>query len=268
MKIAVIVTTYNRPDALAAVLEGYLAQDDRDFELLVADDGSTDETRNLIEKCQDIAPFPIKHVWQEDAGFRAARIRNLAVAATDASYVIFTDGDCIPAKHFVSSHRKLREPGYFLSGNRVLISEAFTKKVLSEHIPVHEWSLVKWAKARWQGEINRILPLVSLPDCCRKNSPNKWEGAKTCNLSAFREDLIEVNGFDESYTGWGLEDSDLVVRLIRAGIKHKSARFFCPVFHLWHPENDRSRLEENRKKLESILGAIHIRASLGLDQYL
>lgn len=268
MKIAVIITTYNRPDALGAVLEGYLAQDDRDFEILVADDGSTEETKRLIEKYRDMAPLPIRHVWQEDAGFRAARIRNLAIAATDAAYVIFTDGDCVPGKHFVASHRKLLEPGYFLSGNRILLSEAFTKKVLSEHIPIHEWGMIEWALARLSGNINRILPLVSLPDCCRKGSPNKWEGAKTCNLSAFREDLIEVGGFDESYTGWGLEDSDLVIRLIRASIKHKNARFSCPVFHLWHPENDRSRLEENRKKLESILGAVHIRASLGLDQYL
>lgn len=268
MKIAVIVTTYNRPDALEAVLDGYLEQDDKHFDMLVADDGSAEETRSLVQKYRDFAPFQIKHVWQEDAGFRAARIRNLSIAATDAPYVIFTDGDCVPGRHFVASHRKLLEPGHFLAGNRILLSESFTKKVLSEHVPIHRWGMIDWVLAKLQGNINRLLPLVSLPDCCRKGAPEKWEGAKTCNLSLFRKDLLEVGGFDESYEGWGLEDSDLVIRLIRSGIKHKSARFSSPAFHLWHIENDRSRLDENSKKLESIIRSDRIRSTLGLDQYL
>ena len=268
MKIAVIVTTYNRPDALDAVLRGYLCQSDADFEILVADDGSTEETKDLVAKHGAASRVRIKHVWQEDLGFRAARIRNLAIAATDSPYVIFTDGDCVPPGHFVASHRKLLEASHFLAGNRILLTESFTESVLSNHIPIHEWGMTEWAAARLQGNINRLLPLVHLPDCCRKTTPNKWAGAKTCNLSAFREDLVEINGFDEAYTGWGLEDSDMVIRLIRAGIKYKSAKFACPVFHLWHKDNDRSRLDENSKRLESILGDIRIRASLGLDQYL
>ena len=266
MRIAAIITTYNRPDALSAVLDGYLAQSDANFELFVADDGSAVETRNLIEKYRDIAPFPVRHVWQEDRGFRAGRIRNLAIAATDAPYVIFTDGDCIPSRNFVANHRTLLEPGCFLAGNRMLLSEAFTRQILEEKIPVHEWGVPEWIGARLSGKVNRVLPLLNLPDCCRKTSPEKWEGVKTCNLSAWRKDLLEINGFDESYTGWGLEDSDLVIRLIRSGVRHKSARFSCPVFHLWHAENDRSRLEENRRRLEMIIQSTHVRASLGLDQ--
>ena len=266
MKIAVIITTYNRPDALSAVLDGYLAQSDANFELIVADDRSAEETRNLVEKCRGIAPFPVRHVWQEDRGFRAARIRNLAIAATDAPYVIFTDGDCIPSRNFVANHRTLLEPGCFLSGNRMLLSRGFTRQILEAGIPVHEWGMPEWIGARFSGKVNRILPLLNLPDCCRKISPEKWEGVKTCNFSAWREDLLKINGFDESYTGWGLEDSDLVIRLIRSGIGHKSARFSCPVFHLWHAENDRSRLEENGRRLDLILQSAHVRASLGLDR--
>ncbi len=267
MKIAVIVTTYNRPDALAAVLDGFLFQSDRDFELIVADDGSREETRMLVEKYRQKALFPLRHVWQEDKGFRAARIRNLAIASTESEYIVFTDGDCIPAKNFVSSHRKLAEPGCFLSGNRVLLSESFTEKVLQERIPVHEWGMGKWIGARISGGINRILPLVSLPDLLRKISPEKWQGAKTCNLSAWRKDIFAVNGFDESYEGWGLEDSDLVIRLLHSGIRHKSARFSSPVFHLWHRENDRGFLEENRIKLEAILASSRKMATSGVDQH-
>lgn len=268
-RIAVIVTTYNRPDALAAVLEGLLAQTDRNFEVLVADDGSTADTAEVVQQFQTRASFPVHHIWQEDDGFRAAAIRNRAIAATTADYIIFTDGDCIPLVDFVARHRQLSDSGCFLSGNRLLLSQEFTTQILHEKIPVHLWPFGDWLKARLQGKINRLIPLLHLPDMAwlRKRSPQRWQGAKTCNLSAFREDLLRVNGLDESYTGWGQEDSDLVVRLIRAGLSNKSARFSAPVLHLWHKENDRSHLEENQRRLQQLLAASNLRAAKGLDQY-
>ncbi len=269
LRIAVIVTTYNSPEVLAAVLDGYLAQTDHNFELLVADDGSTQETAQVVQQFQARATFPVHHIWQEDDGFRAAAIRNRALAATKADYVIFTDGDCIPLVDFVAVHWRLSEPGCFLSGNRLLLSKAFTGQVLREKIPVHQWRFGEWLSARLHGQINRLLPLLRLPDlsALRKLSPKRWKGAKTCNISAFRQDLLRVNGLDESYTGWGLEDSDLVIRLIRAGLINKSARFAAPVLHLWHKENDRSNLEENQRRLQQVLNATHIRAFKGVDQY-
>ncbi len=270
LRIAVIITTYNRPDALRSVLEGYLAQSDTNFEVWVADDGSTADTAELVKYFQIRAKFPIHHVWQEDIGFRAATIRNRALAKTLADYVIYTDGDCIPTSDFVLQHRKLAEPGWFLSGSRVLLSESFTAKVLGASVPLHTWSILKWVGARISGKINRLLPLIQLPDSpwLRKRTPQRWEGAKTCNLSAFRQDLLRVNGLDESYTGWGQEDSDLVVRLIRSGLGNKSARFSATVLHLWHKENDRSHLEENKRRLREVISATHIRARKGVDQYL
>jgi len=268
MRIAVIVTTYNRPDALAAVLEGCLAQTDRDFEVLVADDGSTADTAQVVQQYQARAAFPLRHVWQEDDGFRAAAIRNRALAQTTADYIIFIDGDCVPTTDFVAWQRKLVEPGWFLSGNRLLLSQAFTRQVLSEKIPIHRWRFSDWLHARRQGHISRLLPLLCLPDSAlRKVFSRRWQGAKTCNLSAWRSDLLRVNGLDESYTGWGLEDSDLVIRLIRAGVVNKSARFSAPVLHLWHKENDRSHLEENQRRLQQVLSATHTRALKGVDQY-
>ncbi len=270
LRIAVIVTTYNSPAVLASVLEGYLAQTDHNFELFVADDGSTSETSQVVKQFQARATFPMHHIWQEDVGFRAAGIRNRALAATNADYVIFTDGDCIPLTDFVATHRRLSEAGCFLSGNRMLLSQTFTKQLLDEKIPVHLWRFGDWMSARLRGQINRLLPLLRLPNfsALRKLSPKRWKGAKTCNISAFREDLLRVNGLDESYTGWGLEDSDLVIRLIRAGLINKSARFAAPVLHLWHKENDRSHLEENQRRLQQVINATHIRAFKGVDQYL
>ena len=268
MRTAVIITTYNRPDALAAVLEGYLAQTGADFELIVADDGSTTDTGDVIKHYAARAPFPLRHVWQEDQGFRAAAARNRALASTAAEYIIFTDGDCIPRGDFVARHCALAESGCFLAGNRVLLSEDFTRKALTEHLPLHNWGMLQWLAQRLTGGINRWLPLLTLPDGAWRNStPQRWEGAKTCNLSAWRADLTRINGLDESYSGWGLEDSDLVIRLLHAGVRHKNARFAAPVLHLWHRENDRSRLPENQRRLDELLASNRIEAQLGLNQY-
>lgn len=269
MTPAVIVTTYNRPDALAAVLEGYCAQQDLGFELIVADDGSTADTRAVIERFATRAPFPLRQVWQEDRGFRAAAARNRALAATSADYIIFTDGDCVPARDFVHRHRRLAEPGCFLAGNRVLLGEGLTAQALQAQLPLHAWTLMQWSAARLRGDINRLLPLLRLPDSAfRRRAPQRWQGVKTCNFSAWRADLLRVNGFDEAYAGrWGLEDSDLAIRLIHAGVRHKNARFGATVFHLWHREADRRGLDQNQRLLDELLASSRFRAQLGVDQY-
>lgn len=270
MRAAVIVTTYNRPDALAAVLAGYSEQSDLDFELLVADDGSADETRAFIAERANATPFKLHHVWQEDKGFRPGAARNRAAAATTSAtpYLIFVDGDCVPAPDFVSRHKKLAEKGCFLSGNRVLLSPTLTQKVLAEKAPVHTWRAPRWMRHWLTRDVNRLLPLMHLPDgAFRKRHATQWQGVKTCNLSLWRDDFVRVNGFDENYSGWGLEDSDLAIRLIHAGVQHKSARFATPVFHLWHRENDRSQLPENQKRLDEIITSDRIEARLGLNQY-
>jgi glycosyltransferase involved in cell wall biosynthesis len=269
MHIAVIITTYNRPDALAAVLDGYLAQTDQDFEIIVADDGSTDVTRALVHSYISRSLVSISHVWQEDRGFRAAAIRNRALATTSAEYIIFTDGDCIPLPDFVAQHRRLATPRCFLAGNRILLNKEFTDTVIKQSLPVHRWGRIRWLVTWLTRKINRCSPFLRLPDGkFRDLWSDRWQGAKTCNLSAWRVDLLKVNGLDESYSGWGLEDSDLVIRLIRSGVKRRSAHFAAPLLHLWHSENDRSKLVENQKRLEAILYSQRIIALQGLTQYL
>ena len=268
MKVAVIVTTYNRPAALAAVLDGYRAQSTQDFALLVADDGSADETQRVVADFAARAPFPVAHVWQEDRGFRAAAARNRAIAASTADYLVFTDGDCVPSRGFVAAHRALAEPGWFVAGNRMLLSAALTHRVEAAGLALQAWGAGRWLAAWLARDINRLLPLFTLADgAWRKRTPQRWQGVKTCNLGAWRCDLVRVNGLDEAYAGWGLEDSDLVVRLLRAGVRHKNGRFAAPLFHLWHRENDRSRLASNEARLQLALRSEHIEAELGLDRY-
>jgi glycosyltransferase involved in cell wall biosynthesis len=268
--VAVIVTTYNRPDALAAVLDGYRAQSDRDFEMVVADDGSTAETAAVIDEARRGADFDIIHVRHEDLGFRAAAIRNRAIVQSTADYIIFSDGDCIPLPGFVARHRRMAEKGWFLSGNRILLSEGLSRRILKERLPVHAWASGRWIAAKLRGEVNRWLPLLTLPPdlALRKWPARRWEGVMTCNLSVRREDLLTVDGLDETYSGWGLEDSDLAIRLLRAGVRHKSARFAAPVLHLWHRENDRGSLADNRRRLDEVLASGRIRAVRGLSQYM
>jgi len=270
MKIAVIVVTYNRPDALAAVLDGYLAQRDRDFEIVVADDGSGPETAAVVARYRRRAGVSISHVWQEDRGFRAAAVRNLALAVTNVDYVIFTDGDCLPVPGFIAGHRRLAERGRFVTGSRILIGAELSRRILAECLPAHAWPAGRWFRAFLKGEVNRFLPLLSLPlpRSFRALPARHWQGVMTCNVSAWRADLLAVNGFDEEYEGWGLEDSDLTIRLLHAGMRRKSARFAAPVLHLWHLENDRDVLEEKRRRLDALLRSKRIWAVRGVERCL
>jgi glycosyltransferase involved in cell wall biosynthesis len=270
MNITVIVTTYNRPDALTAVFEGLRAQRDRAFEIIVADDGSGPETAAVVDAYRERGDLAVDKVWQEDRGFRAGAVRNRALARTKADYVIFTDGDCLPPPDFIAGHRRLAERGWFVAGNRILITEKLSRRILAEQLPVHNWPAGRWLALFLKGEINRWFPLwrLPVPGWLRKLPARRWHGVMTCNLAAWREDLLAVNGFDELYEGWGLEDSDLTLRLLHSGLRRKSARFATPVVHLWHPENDRGALEENWLRLAALSRFRRTRAKKGVDRYL
>jgi glycosyltransferase involved in cell wall biosynthesis len=262
--ISVIVTTYNREDALTAVLRGLARQTDRAFEVVIADDGSRPATRQVI------AGFGsrfnrLAHVWHDDRGFRAAEIRNRAILAALGETCIFLDGDCIPRPDFVAVHRRLAEPGWFAAGNRVLLSPELTERVLREQLEVELWSLRQWIAPRLRGEINRMAPLLSLPlGPMRHLLGAAWRSIRSANLAVRRSDLLNVDGFDAAFSGWGREDSDLVVRLLRSGIRRKDGRFATAVLHLWHAESDRSRLLQNDRLLNEIRESNRIKATVGL----
>jgi glycosyltransferase involved in cell wall biosynthesis len=268
-RTAVVVTTYNRPDALALVLDGYRDQLDESFELIVADDGSTHETADVIEDARRTARFPISHVWQEDRGFRAAAIRNRTVASSLAEYLIFTDGDCVPGPAFVSRHRQLAQRGCFVAGSRVSLQARLTRAVTDQRIAIHRWGLRAWAGARLRGDVNRLLPLLPLPlsGSWRTATPHRWKGHGSFNLAVWRSDFERINGFDESFEGWGFEDTDLVVRLVTAGVRYKAGRLAVPVFHLWHPQSDRAYWGGNRQRFEEMVASGRTTAIIGLDRH-
>jgi glycosyltransferase involved in cell wall biosynthesis len=263
--ISIIVSTYNRVDALDAVLRSLSSQSDRGFEVVVADDGSTPATAQLVHNWTARMPGALRHVWQEDRGFRLAEIRNRAILSAAGRYCIFLDGDSIARGDFVAAHRRLAEPGWFVTGNRILMSRELTERILRGDRVPEDWGFGRWIAERGRGGINRLLPIASLPlGPLRKIQPHAWHGARSCNLAVWRDDLDRVDGFDAIYSGWGLEDSDLAVRLIRSGTRRKDGRFATGVLHLWHAEQDRSGFAANDAKLQVLLGSKRVRANKGL----
>jgi glycosyltransferase involved in cell wall biosynthesis len=265
--ISVIVTTYNREDALALVLRALARQTDNNFEVVVADDGSGPQTAATVAAWKKRVQYSLAHVWQEDNGFRAAEIRNRAILAARGSYCIFLDGDCIPRPSFIAVHRRLAERGWFVTGNRVLMSETLTAAVLENGWAPELWGFGLWLRQRARGAINRLAPLLSLPlGPWRKLSARGWRGARSCNLAVWRSDLERVDGFDAAFRGWGREDSDFLVRLLNAGVRRKDGQYATGVLHLWHPEANRSRLPENERHLARSMSDSRAKARHGLSR--
>lgn len=264
--ISVIVTTYNREDALAAVLRSLARQTDRDFEVIVADDGSRPATGDLVDDWKAKVGHRVEHVWHEDKGFRAGEIRNRAVLASRGDYVVFLDGDCIVRPDFVAQHRRLAEANAFVTGNRILLSQQLTERVLREALEPETWSFARFLAERLRGGVNRLSAVLHLPlGPLRRLRAREWKGARSCNLAIWRRDLDAVDGFDADYAGWGKEDSDLIVRLLHAGVMRKDGNFATGVIHLWHKEADRSALGENERKLAELLTGRDVRAKCGLS---
>jgi glycosyltransferase involved in cell wall biosynthesis len=267
--ISVIVTTYNWAEALRLCLLSLYAQTDTQFEIIIADDGSRADNLALTKSYAANSSVPVHYVYHEDQGFRAGTIRNKAVAKSQGEYLLFLDGDCITRPDFIATHRRLAEAEYFVAGNRVLLSQDFTQKVIAQSLLLHTKPAWYFLKLRLQGKINRTLPFLKLPlGGLRKIQPRKWQKAMTCNLAIWREDFLQVNGFDELFEGWGYEDSDLVIRLIHKGVRRKEGRFAAPVLHCWHSHNDRSQHDANYARLmERLADKDFMVAEKGVSQY-
>lgn len=248
--ISVVVTTYNRSEALKPVLRALSQQDDKDFEIIIADDGSAPEHRLEIARNAALCGVPVVHVWHPDVGFTAGRVRNRGVAAARGSYIVFLDGDCVPETDFVRQHRRLQEPGCFVNGSRVMLSQSFTEEVVSKGIAVQGRSPLYWFRKRWAGEASKITQLLRLPDGnIRKIREFKWSGIRSCNMGVWRSNFEGVNGFDESFVGWGHEDADFVLRLHNSGVVRKNGFCATEVYHLWHPESSRAQESLNAERV-------------------
>ena len=267
MKISFIVLTYNRADALLAVLRALAPQCDARHEVLIADDGSRpDQVAMLVGQCPTFS-CPVRHVWHPDTGFTAARARNLGVGHATGDYLVFLDGDCIPGKNFVAQHARLAEVGCFVNGSRVLLSENFTAEVLKRQIDLPASPASFWFQARLRGDCNKLLHLLVWPwRLFRVKKDFLWRGIRSCNFGVWRQDFVSVNGFDETFEGWGHEDADFVLRLSHLGLQRKNGFWATEVFHLWHPESRRDQESVNKSRVMARLKTDLIQADKGLRE--
>lgn len=263
--ISLVITTYNRSDALVAVLQALELQTDRDFEVIVADDGSTDEHQQNVAQFAQTLTLPITHVWHPDNGFTAAQVRNMGVEQSRGNYIVLMDGDCVPEVDFVAQHRRLREPGCFVNGSRVLLSQSATEEVLRMGAPPAGHSAWYWLRQRIGGRANKVLPRLRLPDGnFRKQGTFVWKGIRSCNMAVWRDGYLAVNGFDETFVGWGHEDADFVLRLHNAGLCRKNGFAATEVYHLWHKESIRDRENQNARKVRDREVSGVVRAAVGI----
>lgn len=263
--LSVIVSTYNWPEALQAVVEGLFRQTDRNFEIIIADDGSGEPTRECIERLAARSPVPFKHVWQPDDGYRLAMVRNRGILASRGEYVLVLDGDCVPQRNYVAQHRKLARPGFMVTGSRILLNPAVSQRVLAGQFDLQTLGLADKLALRLRGESNKLAQMVvTLPDIGREKTRFSWRRIKGCNMGMWRADLERVNGFDESFKGWGHEDADMVVRLFNAGVMRKDGAFATEVFHLWHREAKRDQASSNQQVVRQRAADKTTRALQGL----
>jgi glycosyltransferase involved in cell wall biosynthesis len=261
MKTSIIVTTYNWKEALKLSLLSIYNQTVMPIEIIVADDGSSDGTKEMIEEMAIYSNIPLIHSWQEDSGFRASMSRNRAIAKASGEYIIVIDGDMILHKEFVNDHIKNAKKGYFIQGGRVLIDEKKSKEILSS-----EQLEFGFFDSGIKNRKNTIHSNFLSSKFSKKQ--NSHRGIRTCNMSFYKSDCIKVNGFNEDFVGWGREDSEFVQRLYNSGINRQTIKFNCLAYHIYHNENSKKMLEKNDEILKNTIDNKLSRCENGIDKYL
>lgn len=261
MIVSLVITTFNWKEALELSIRSVLSQTHPPNEIIIADDGSSDGTRDIIATIASETDIRISHSWQEDNGFRAAKSRNKAIALAKGDYIILIDGDILVEKHFVKDHLSAAKRGRFVQGSRVIINENKTKEILRRkqlNIAISDSGIENRKNCLRVKLLNNIF------------SRNKLGlgGIKTCNFAFWRQDAININGFNEDFVGWGREDSDFAVRLMNNGIKRYNIRFMAVAFHMYHNEYLRKRLSVNDALLKKAIAEKLIRCNNGISKYL
>lgn len=261
MKTTLLISTYNWPQALELIFESILIQTKLPDEILIADDGSREETKELIQFYSAKFPFTVKHFWQEDKGFRKSKILNIAIANTNADYIIQIDGDCILHEKFIEDHICNSERNLYLYGSRVNILPNYVKSIFEKKI-------IKFNL--FSKEIKNKTRTLHIPFFSKLQSKHDGISKKFrgCNVSYWRSDFLAVNGYNEDFEGWGREDSDLVIRMGNLGVKAKRLRYAGILYHIYHKVNSKHNLELNNSIQEKTINQKITRCEKGVEQYL
>lgn len=269
MEISIIISTYNSEEWLHKVLIGYNCQTVNNFEIVIADDGSKQPTKDLISTFNKHAKFPIKHVWHKDRGFQKSQILNKAVLACDGEYIIMSDGDCIPRKDFVEVHNKFKEKSYFLSGGYFMLPMDISKRITEDDIKSGKCFDLSWLKSiglKSSFKNNKLTATGLVSKFLNFITPTKatWNGH---NASGWKSDILEINGFDERMQ-YGGQDRELGERLFNLGIKSKQIRYSAVVIHLDHPRGYKTKesIEKNLTIRKITRGKRIIKTPYGIEK--
>jgi glycosyltransferase involved in cell wall biosynthesis len=263
MTCSLIITTYNWKEALELVLLSVFEQSTLPNEIIVADDGSKDDTRQLINILKEKSPIPLIHSWQEDDGFRAATSRNKAIAKASGEYIIIIDGDIIIHKDFVKDHLSFAKKGYFVQGIRAKLSD----KKAEEIFKTKQYKFKPFEDGI-KNKRNSFKSNILSSIFSKKRIFRKLDMLQTCNMAFFKDDCLKVNGFNEDFIGWGREDGEFGARLFHVGIERRDLRFNAIGYHIHHEGNSRDMLEKNHKIYLSTLNNKLKWCSNGIDKYL
>ncbi|MDH2997493.1 glycosyl transferase [Pasteurellaceae bacterium LFhippo2] len=264
---ALIITTYNRPDALEAVLESVKHQRVLPDEVIIADDGSNDETCAVVERFKTELSMPVKHAWQEDTGFRLAESRNRALAMAESDYIVIIDGDMVMHPEFIADHKKAAKKGLFVQGSRVVLTEEKTAKLLENPTA---YRVLRFYEKGLEKRLEKRLSAVNIPFVSNlilsKEKRDWYHGIRGCNMAFFRDEALAINGFNSDFVGWGREDSEFVARFFNNGGKRANLKFAAIAYHLWHNEATRASLPENDKLLENAISQKLVWCNNGVKQ--
>lgn len=238
-KVSLLISTYNSPDYLRLSLKSVLFQTRLPDEIVIADDGSGESTRDVIESFRAISRVPVKHIWHPDEGFRLAAIRNKAIAEISGDYIIQIDGDIILHPEFIADHMRFCRKGYFAGGTRAFINQTYSSIILKSKKFTYPGLRQHLGKSRKAFR----SPIISIALCrILHMDPYKTGG---CNMAYWKSDAISINGYNEDMTGWGCEDSEFAIRLHNSGVKKLTIRYSAIEFHIEHPDNSRSKYSDN-----------------------
>lgn len=258
MKQSVVISTYNQPVWLHKALHGYLYQTFDDFEILIADDGSGEPTREVIENFQQVAPFPVRHVWHPDEGYRRQTILNVALQQAAHEYIIMTDGDCIPRKDFLAVHARYARPGRFLSGGYCKLPMDLSLHLTLDDISSGRAFQLAYLRAHGLSDFSPSFKIglpVALGPWLDKVTPTQatWNN---CNASGWKDDLVAVNGFNEDMQ-YGGADRELGERLANHGVTGLQIRYQAIVLHLDHKRGYKTpeTLKKNRAIRDAVIAS-------------
>lgn len=263
--VSLIISTYNWPEALALCLKSVLHQRVLPDEIIVADDGSGEATRRVVDAFRETAPVPVVHVWQEDEGFRLARIRNKAIATAKGEYIVQVDGDILMHPWFISDHARFARKNAFVRASRVYLNAPLSKHLMetgTTAVSIFSKGLSNFFSAL---RVPLVWPLFATN---YKNKGDERYEIHGCNMAFWRQDAIDVNGYNEEFSGWGPEDKEFVARLLNKGKEKRFLKLGAIVFHLYHKENPKPNLGKNEAILKHTILNNLTNCSKGINNHI